>query len=228
MRRGVKYHAIDALCEPVVRDLFQCVGRFVTAAGERLGGHQALAVRVGRRCRAADVHVIHRLRMQRVHPELAHRDVDLALVEQRVFENLQRHAGRFGISAQALAVQQFGQQAEMVVGEHVGQRAAKIPQEPVADCGALHHAAGQCRQIRCRIVTAALAEFRNHIVGPILHAGFPTVDQNVLQALAVKRSQAPLDRIEVAVEVRFHVLAAQLIGLVAQSGGHRRAVLRAR
>ena len=89
-------------------------------------------------------------------------------------------------------------------------------------------AAGQRRQVRRGVVAAPLAEFGDHVLGPVLHAGFAAIHHHITQALADQRPQSLRDRVDVAVEIGFHVLAAQLVHLVPQTGRRGRPVLRAR
>ncbi len=166
--------------------------------------------------------------MHLAHPELAHRDRDLALVEQGVLGNLQRDTRRFPVNADAVLAQQVSHYAIVIIGPHVGERPAEIPQEAVADLGALDDTAGQDRQIRRRVVPATLAKLVDHLLRPVLAPRLPTIHHHVLQALAEQRPQRFGQRIEVTVIVGFHVFGAKLVGLVARSRGRRRAVLGAR
>ena len=129
---------------------------------------------------------------------------------------------------QALAVEELGRHAVMIVGEHVGQRAAEVPEETIAHFGALHHATRQYGEIGRGIVAAALLKLGDHLVGPVLHARFPTIEQNVAQTLAIERAERLRDRIGVAAQIVCQVLRTELVNFVTQTGGHRRAVLGAR
>src|SRR5215471_3156333 len=105
--------------------------------------------------------------MQIAHPELAHGYIDVLLVEQCIFRNLQRNAGRLGVSIETLPMQKVCRHPVMILCEHVGQRTPEIPEKTIADLRTLDYAAGEDRQIRGWIVTAALLKFRDHIVGPV-------------------------------------------------------------
>ena len=223
MGRSVEHEAIHALSEPIIADLLQLVRALVSAAGERFGRHQLLAIDVRRRGRSANVDVILQRRMQGVYPEFAHRNFDFAFVQQRVFDHFHRHAGRFGVDADAVLVQQFGHRAVMIFREHVGQRAAEIPQETIADFGAVDHAAGERRQVRRRIVTAARLKLGDHVVRPVLHARFPAIHRHVAQAFADQRAQRFRNRIDVPVEIRFDIFATRACRLHTPSPSAARA-----
>jgi hypothetical protein len=109
-----------------------------------------------RRRRAAHVLQIHQARVEVAHPELAHRNLDLALVEQRVLGHLERHAGGLGVDAETLLAQFLGQCAVVCVGPQIGECAAEIPEEAVADVGAVDDAAGEHGEVRRRIVARRL------------------------------------------------------------------------
>ncbi|EEF23102.1 conserved hypothetical protein, partial [Ricinus communis] len=71
----------------------------------------------------------------------------------------------------------------MTVRDQVGDGTAEVPQEAVAGLGAIDHAPAQHRQPRQGIIAAALAEFGQHVGGPVLLVGFPAVQHQVAQAL---------------------------------------------
>src|SRR4029434_4947599 len=90
--------------------------------------------------------------MQVARPELAHRNVQMLLVQERVFRNLERHPRRFAIASDSLLAQKLRRNFVMVVGKHVGQRASKVPEKTIANLRTDHHAASECRQIWSGVV----------------------------------------------------------------------------
>ena len=225
VRRSVEYDAVDALRKPVVANLLQRVRRLITAARERFRRYQVLSVNMRGRSRAAHVLVVHQLRMQRMHPELAHGDIHLALVEQRVLVEIERDPRGFRIDPQPVLPRHLLHRAVVGIGQQVGHRAAEIPQEAVADVRAPHHTPRQRRKVGSRVVAAQPAEVGDHIVGPVLHLRFPAIHRHVPQALAHQRPQRLRNRIEVAVKIGFDVRAAQFIGFETEARRRRRPVL---
>ena len=141
-----KHDAVDALRKPVVGEVLVGGRRIVTAAGEGFGPDELLSIHVRRRCRHANVHIIFRRRMHPAEPEFAHGNVHFALGEQRIFEDLHRDARRFRIEAHPLLLEQPVHGAVMGFGEQVNNRAAKVPEEPIAQVRAADDAPGQHRQ----------------------------------------------------------------------------------
>ena len=104
------------------------------------------------------------------------------------------------------ACSSVGDLVVVVLGGQVADGLAEVPQEAVARLGALHDAAGEDRQPGPQVVAAALGELRDHLVGPVLDAGFPAVGDHVLQAaLAHQRAHGVLVLVQIVVEVGLHV-----------------------
>ena len=184
---------------------------------EGLGGDQGLAVDVRRRRRLAHVGGVLRVVLLpgERRPELAHRNVHLALAQQPVPGGRQAGAHGLRVEADALLAQVLGGRRVVVLRQEVRDGAAEVPQEAVAHVRALHHATGQHRQVRRRVVAAPRAELLDHVVGPVLVPGLPAVHQEVAEALAEVRTHGAGDHVDVVLDVGVHVLAAELVDLVA-------------
>ena len=107
--------------------------------------------------------------------------------------------------------QQVRHRAIVAFRQQVGDRPPKIPQETVAYVGTADHAPRQDRQIPRRVVAAPLLELSDHVVRPVLHAGFPTIHHHIAQTLAEQRAEGLFKRIEVTVKIGLDVFAVQLV-----------------
>ena len=163
--------------------------------------------------------------MHAAEPEFAHRDIDLALGQQRVFDDLHRNAWRFAVQAHAVLMEHLVHRSVMSFGQQVGDRAAEIPKEAIAHVGAADHSTGQYRQIGPWVVSPALRELLDHVVRPVLHAGFPTIHHHVSKALAEERAEMLPNRVHVAVEIVLDVLGIELVHLQTCSAGRARGTI---
>src|ERR1035437_414312 len=69
----------------------------------------------------------------------------------------------------------------------------------------LVQAAGEDRQPGMRIVAAALGELGDHVVGPVLNAGLPTIGDHILEApLAHQAADRVLVLVPIGIETRFY------------------------
>ena len=102
----------------------------------------------------------------------------------------------------------------LIVGK-VGDRLAKVPEKSVTGLSAVHDLPGQNRHPGDRIISATLSELGDHIVGPILRAGFPAVVDHIAHApLTYERgTDGLLIAIEVSLEILLHKSAVELIDL---------------
>src|SRR5450756_781685 len=119
--------------------------------------------------RATYIGVVHRFRMQRMDPEFRHGDIYLALVEKGIFGNFESNSGGLGVRLHPSLVKLALHSAVKVFSKHICQRAAEVPEKTVADVGASNDSSGENGQIRCRVVAAPVLEFRDHLIGPVLH-----------------------------------------------------------
>src|SRR4051812_48522311 len=105
-------------------------------------------------------------------------------------------------------------QLPVVLGRsEVGDSFTKIPEKVVASFGALYHSPSQDWQPWGRIVTAKLLELCQHVVSPVLRAGFPTVIDHVLDAFLTHLVSADglLVTVEIFLEIIFHEAAVEFV-----------------
>ena len=230
--RGVDHEPVEAHRHLAIRGGLQRFGRErpgAAAGRERLGRHEVLAVDVRDGRRLADVGVELRAWPVRLRgPHRAHGDGGLGLDLHAVGDERAARFVRLGVARHAARRQEVGQLVVVILRGHLGQRLAEVPQEAVGGLGALHDAAGERGQPGLHVVAAPLRELGDHVVGPVRHAGFPAVRDDVLQAaLAHQAAGRVLVLVEVVVEVRLHVALVELVHFEAGGFGRRGAVLRA-
>ena len=109
----------------------------------------------------------------------------------------------------------------MVFGQAVGDRLAKIVQEPVGDFVARNDPAGEDRQIRTRVVAAELRELVEKPVRPVRETDLPAVVVDILQTLADQGPGILTEHFGHRLEVLLHgrrVQPVQLEALAARAG----------
>ena len=166
--------------------------------------------------------------MQVAGPEFAHRYVQLFLVQQGVFGNLKRYACCFPVGSDSLFAQKIRRDFVMVFGKHVGQCATKVPQETIAHFRVSNDATREYWQIRCRVVMTPKPKLADHLLGPVLHTRFPTIQEHVPKTLPVQWSKGPGDRVDIPAQITFCVFGTQFIDFVTQSSRYCGTILRAR
>ena len=105
----------------------------------------------------------------------------------------------------------------VVLAEQIVDRLPHVPEETLGDFQAVHHAAGDHRQQRQRIVAAEPLELLAELGRPVLRADLPTVDVRGDQR-AVLAHQRPVvgDQLaHQAVEMHFGRLLAELVAFQA-------------
>src|SRR6202012_3229910 len=102
---------------------------------------------------------------------------------------------------------------------------AKVPQKAVTHIGALHYVTGKHRKISSWVIATTAMKLGNHLIGPVLHTGFPAIHRHVLQRGAGQITEMLLDRIHVATEVGLHILRAELVDFITKAGSSCRTVL---
>ena len=105
----------------------------------------------------------------------------------------------------------------IVVGNLVGDEPAKIPEETVGHILAAHNDTAHHRDERNRVIAVGCLEILDHVVGPVLTAGFVAVLDTDLESLAVLGRDSPEDLSKIVVEMCADVLLAHLVGLQAGS-----------
>jgi hypothetical protein len=153
------------------------------------------------RCGTTHIHVVHRFRVQRIYPELRHGNIDHALVQQRVFGYFKSDARRFRITLHTALVEFALHRSVELIGIHIGQRAAKVPQETITDVRVLDNMSDENRQIGSRIVSSSVLELRDHVIRPVLHARFPAVHGHEMERRTCQSAQLFGNRIQIALEV---------------------------
>src|ERR1022692_2542705 len=91
-------------------------------------------------------------------------------------------------------------------------RLAEVPQDAVARFGAFHDVAGEDRQPGMEIVAAPSGELGEHVIGPVLHPGLPTVgDDEAQAALAHQVADGVLILAQIVVEIRFDIAFVEFV-----------------
>src|SRR5205823_6478126 len=96
----------------------------------------------------------------------------------------------FRIEADAVLVERLRRHAVMILRQQVGDGPAEVPEKTVARFRAFHNSSGEDRQIRSRIVVTASLKLGDHVLGPVLDACFPTVHQEIAEALSKVRTES--------------------------------------
>src|SRR6185436_11776768 len=105
--------------------------------------------------------------------------------------------------------------SEVVVRIKIGDRPAKVPQEPLADFLALDDSPGNHGEVRKHVVTAAFLELLPELWSPVLASDFIAVDKRVVEHLAGKRTDFFDDLCHHAVPVDVQRFSAKFVDLKA-------------
>ena len=183
--RLVNDEAVDAVEELLVGGGLEGRGRPGPGrggGGHGFGGGEVLTVDVGDRSGLAIVGVVAELLLVdagRLGPHGAHGHFVELLDFHAVGDKGAAALVGFAVVAHAALMQRGFQLAVVFVGDQVGDGLAEVPEEAVAGFGAFHHVSGEDGHPGQRIVAAALFELGDHVVGPVLRAGLPTVGDDV-------------------------------------------------
>ena len=224
----MQQRGVDAFGKEAVAALLHLAGilrEVGTAARERLGPHLLLAIDMSAR-RSATVLDITQFAKA---PELAGDFVRLRTI-------LQELAGEAPMAVvlqprgESMTMTGFAQTADIVIRNLIGNEAAHIPKETVRLLAAAHHNPAVNGHKGHGVVTVGTLEILNHMVGPVLTAGFVTIFHHNAESLAVLRRNAFQDKSDVIVEVGIDMFLAHLVGFksapldgcrtVHRTGGH--------
>ena len=115
--------------------------------------------------------------------------------------------------SQPVLMADIPQATYIIVGNTVGHQTPQVPKETIREIGTADHNAIQHRKIRNRIVPVTFFENIDHIVRPVLPAGFIAVLHHDLECFPVGFRNAFQDLADKGVEMESDVFAAHLIDL---------------
>ena len=98
-------------------------------------------------------------------------------------------------------------------GNQIGNSLAEIPQEAITGFGAFYNMSGKYRQPWRGIIAPQLFELLQHLVGPVLRAGFPAVVDDELDALLAHLIGANcfFIAVQILLEIATHIAPIQLV-----------------
>jgi hypothetical protein len=188
MDGAVDDEAVDALRELLVGGGLEGgggPGPRSRGGGHGFGGGEILAVDVGDGSGFAVVGVVAEeflVDAGRLGPHGGHGDFVELLYFHAVGDEGAAALVRFAVVAEAEVMDGGFDLAVVFVGGKVGDGLAEVPEEFVAGFGGFNDVAGEDRQPGNGAVSAVLGELGDHVVGPVLRAGFPAIGDDVFQA----------------------------------------------
>ena len=186
MRIDMQDKMINPLAEQFFTPGLDSIGVMfeLETAGEGLGVDSALSVDMpGRTCRPT----FDTAKFTVTGPKLATNHIALTAIAQKI-------SGKSPVAIvlapqdQVMFVRHFAKPANVVLRDHVGHRAAKIPEELVRRLGAINHPSSHHRKQTDGIVAITFFELSGKAIGPVLSTDFVAIDRDALEGRPFRRS----------------------------------------
>ena len=220
----VEHEVIDAFAKQLLTTRFEDVG--VVAgdefAGEGLGVNSAFSVDVpGGACGATfnGTHLVGR-------PELATNHIGVGSVDEKLTGE-SPVAVVLAPERQVVFVSDISESADVVLRNHIGHRAAQVPEELIGFFGAIDHPAGHDGQKGDRAVAVAFGKLGGKAIGPVLGSDLVAVDCDAFEGGLFRRGHVFHQLTERRVEVVAGVFFAHFVALQSCRFRCSRAIFRA-